>query len=318
MAISPIASAAIGPNGEPSAAGAPSPRRRRRNRGGAAVVWWFVLPAAALYIFAVVYPSVRGSLFAFTDWDGVSLNPSWVGFDQFARIWTDPSSITSIRNTLLIAFAVTIVQNVLGLLIALAVNTRIKTRNILRVLIFAPVVITSIAVGFLWQNLYAPAGGINEGLEAVGLGALRQNWLGNPDIAVWSIIFVVFWQFVGYSMVIFLAGLQGVPEEILEAAAIDGAGPIRRFWSVVRPLLAPAITINLMLSLIGGLKLFDQVFVMTQGGPGGATETISTLIYANAFSLGRFGYASALAVVLAIFVAVASLIQYRLLARQER
>lgn len=295
-----------------------APSKRRRYRGFAHTVWWFVLPAAAFYLFAVVYPSVRGSLFAFTDWDGVTPNPAWVGLDQFARIWTDPAALRAIKNTLLIAFAVTVIQNILGLLIALAVNTRIKSRNILRVLIFAPVVITSIAVGFLWQNLYAPNGGINQALEAIGLGALRQNWLGDPDVAIWAIIIVIFWQFVGYSMVIFLAGLQGIPAEILEAAAIDGAGPIRRFWSVVRPLLAPAITINVMLSLIGGLKLFDQVFVMTKGGPGGATNTISTLIYSNAFSLGRFGYAAALAVVLTIFVAVASLIQYRLLARQER
>lgn len=294
------------------------PRKRRRYRGFAHSVWWFVLPAAALYVFAVVYPSVRGSLFAFTNWDGISQNPKWVGFDQFARIWSDPNGLTSVKNTLLIAFAVTVVQNVVGLLIALAVNSRIKSRDILRVLIFAPVVITSIAVGFLWQNLFTPDGGINEALETVGLGALRQNWLGDPDIAIWSIMVVVFWQFVGYSMVIFLAGLQGIPEEIIEAAAIDGAGPIRRFWAIVRPLLAPSITINVMLSLIGGLKLFDQVFIMTQGGPGGATNTISTLIYSNAFSLGRFGYAAALAVVLSIFVAVASLIQYRLLALQER
>lgn len=294
------------------------PRKRRRYRGFAHSVWWFVLPAAALYVFAVVYPSVRGSLFAFTNWDGISQNPKWVGFDQFARIWSDPNGLTSVKNTLLIAFAVTVVQNVVGLLIALAVNSRIKSRDVLRVLIFAPVVITSIAVGFLWQNLFTPDGGINEALETVGLGALRQNWLGDPDIAIWSIMVVVFWQFVGYSMVIFLAGLQGIPEEIIEAAAIDGAGPIRRFWAIVRPLLAPSITINVMLSLIGGLKLFDQVFIMTQGGPGGATNTISTLIYSNAFSLGRFGYAAALAVVLSIFVAVASLIQYRLLALQER
>jgi raffinose/stachyose/melibiose transport system permease protein len=220
-------------------------------------------------------------------------------------------------NTLIIAFAVTVVQNAIGLLLALAVNSRIKSGYILRVLIFAPVVITSLAVGFLWQNLYSPTGGFNQILEAIGLGALRQNWLGNPHTALYSVIVVVFWQFVGYSMVIFLAGLQGVPEELLEAAAIDGAGPIRRFWFVVRPLLAPAITINVMLALISGLKLFDQVFVMTQGGPNGATNTISTLIYANAFSLGRFGYAAALAVVLTVFVAVASMVQYRLLARQE-
>jgi raffinose/stachyose/melibiose transport system permease protein len=292
--------------------------RQRRYRGYAHAVWWFVLPAAALYLFAVVVPSVQGGIFAFTDWDGISADSEWVGLKQFKAIFTDSNGSTAVKNTLLIAVVVTIVQNVLGLLIALGVNTKIKTRNVLRVLIFAPVVITSIAVGFLWQNLLAPDGGINQGLEGVGLGGLRQNWLGDPDVALFAIMIVVIWQFVGYSMVIFLAGLQGIPPEILEAAAIDGAGPFRRFWYIIRPMLAPAITINVMLSLIGGFKLFDQVFVMTQGGPGGATNTISTLIYTNAFQLQRFAYGAALAIVLTIFVAIASGIQYKLLARQGR
>ncbi|WP_458115944.1 carbohydrate ABC transporter permease [Arthrobacter sp. D2-10] len=292
-------------------------RSRGRRRGNGSSLWWFILPAAALYAFAVVVPSVRGSAYAFTDWDGISSTVNWIGFEQFTRMLSDPNAVTAIKNTLLIAVAVTVIQNVLGLLIALGVNSRIKSRNVLRVTIFAPVVITSIAVGFLWKNLFNPAGGINEALESVGLGALGQNWLGNPDVALWAIICVAIWQFVGYSMVIFLAGLQGVPDELLEAAAIDGAGPIRRFWSVIRPMLAPAITINVMLSIIGGLKMFDQVFVMTQGGPGGATNTISTLIYSNAFQLGRFGYGAALAVVLTIFVALVSAIQYRLLNRKE-
>lgn len=295
----------------------PARRPRRRYRGYAHSVWWFVIPAAALYAFAVIVPSAQGMAFSFTDWDGITPEKTWVGFEQFIQIFSDPYGIIAIRNTALIAVAVTIIQNVLGLLIALGVNSRIKSRNILRTVIFAPVVITSIAVGFLWQNLYAPDGGINEGLESIGLGALRQDWLGDPDVAIWAIIAVVIWQFVGYSMVIFLAGLQGIPEEVLEAAAIDGAGPIRRFWSVMRPMLAPAITINVMLSIIGGLKLFDQVFAMTKGGPGGATNTISTLIYSNAFLLGRFGYGAALAVVLTIFVAVVSALQYRLLSKQE-
>ncbi|MCK2022686.1 sugar ABC transporter permease [Microbacterium sp. kSW2-24] len=292
-------------------------KRRRPHRGYASSVWWFVLPAAVLYVFAVVVPSAQGSFFAFTDWDGVSPNPSPVGFEQFTKILSDPNAVIAIRNTLLVAIVVMVVQNILGLLIALGVNSRIKSRNVLRVLIFAPVVITSIAVGFLWKNLLAPDGAVNQGLEAIGLGALRQNWLGDPDVAIWAIMIVMIWQFVGYSMVIFLAGLQGIPDEVLEAASIDGAGSIRRFWDIVRPMLAPAITINLMLSLISGLKVFDQVWVMTQGGPGGATNTISTLIYSNAFQLGRFGYGAALAVVLTIFVAIASAIQYRLLARQE-
>ena len=289
--------------------------RKRRNRVSA--VWWFILPAAAFYIFVVIVPSLQGGAFSFTDWDGISPTKEWVGLDQFRAIFTDPYGWTAIRNTLLIAFSVMVLQNGIGLLIALGVNTQIKSRNILRVLIFAPVVVTSIAVGFLWKNLFAPDGGINTILESIGLGGLTQNWLGDADVAIWAIIAVVVWQFSGYSMVIFLAGLQGIPEEVLEAAAIDGAGPVRRFWSVVRPMLAPAITINLMLSIIGGFKLFDQVFAMTKGGPGGATNTISTLMYQNAFQLGKFGYGAALAVLLTIFVAIAASIQYRLLSKQE-
>lgn len=260
---------------------------------------------------------MQGSLFAFTDWDGVSAQVNPVGLDQFVAILTDPYGLTAVRNTLIIAVCVTVFQNLLGLLIALGVNARIKSRNILRTVFFAPVVITTIAIGFLWQNLLSPNGAINQALTGVGLGGLRQNWLGEPTTALASVIFVVIWQFVGYSMVIFLAGLQGIPDEVLEASAIDGAGPLRRFWYVVRPMLAPAITINVMLSVIGGFKIFDQVFIMTQGGPGGSTNTISTLIYTNAFQLGRFGYGAALAIVLTIFVAAASAVQYRLLSKQE-
>ena len=128
---------------------------------------------------------------------------------------------------------------------------------------------------------------------------------------------VIVWQFAGYSMVIFLAGLHSIPREIYEAAAVDGAGGWRRFRHVVLPLLAPAMTINLMLSIIGGLKLFDQVWVMTAGGPGTATETLSTLIYKNAFQFGEFAYSAALALVLTVFVAVVSGAQYRILRRQE-
>lgn len=294
-------------------------RSRRKGRSGrrSSAGWWFAIPAVVFYTFAVVIPSVRGSLFAFTDWDGIAPTKTYVGFKQFAAIPSDPDGVTAIINTILIAVVVTIVQNALGLLVALGVNARIKSRNVIRVLIFSPVVITSVAVGFLWQNLYAPDGAINQVLGAIGLSSLQQDWLGNPDLAIWSVMVVVVWQFVGYSMVIFLAGLAGIPNEILEAAAIDGAGPIRRFWSIVRPMLAPAITINLMLSVIGGLKLFDQVFTMTQGGPGGASNTISTLIYENAFQLGRFGYGAALAVVLTVFVAIVSVVQFRLLRRLE-
>ncbi|MFF2999486.1 carbohydrate ABC transporter permease [Streptomyces sp. NPDC057950] len=272
----------------------------------------------AFFAFVVLVPSVRGVYYAFTDWDGLDPNFSFVGLDNFSSLLDDPVALRAVWHTLLIAVAVTVIQNTFGLLLALGVNSIIKTRNVLRVLLFAPAVITPIVTAYLWRNLLGPDGAVNSLLGAVGLNSLRQDWLGDPQLALWSIVGVIVWQFGGYSMVIFLAGLQSVPKEITEAADIDGAGPVRRFWTITRPLLAPAFTINLMLSIIGGIKLFDQVYALTGGGPGHATDTLSTLIYKEAFTLGEFGYSIALAVVLTVIVAVASTSQYLLLAREER
>jgi raffinose/stachyose/melibiose transport system permease protein len=294
-----------------------SARARRAGRRPAPP-WWFAVPALLLFAFVVLVPSARGVYYAFTDWDGLSPDFSFVGLGNFVEMLSDPAAKQAVAHTLVIAVAITVIQNGIGLLLALGVNSTIKSRNVLRVLLFAPAVITPIVTAYLWRNLLGPDGAVNSLLDAVGLGFLRQDWLGDPDLALWSIVGVIVWQFAGYSMVIFLAGLQSVPREIYEAAAIDGAGAVRRFWSVIRPLLAPAFTINLMLSIIGGIKLFDQVYALTGGGPGHATDTLSTLIYKDAFTLGEFGYSVALAVVLTIVVAVVSSGQYLVLSRNER
>ncbi|MFM9587979.1 carbohydrate ABC transporter permease [Streptomyces scabiei] len=293
----------------------PAPRGRR---APTTAPWWFALPAMLLFAFVVLVPSVRGVYYAFTDWDGLSPDFSFVGLDNFTEMLRDEDATRAIGHTLLIAVSITIAQNAVGLLLALGVNSVIKSRNVLRVFLFAPAVITPVVTAFLWRNLLGPDGAVNSLLGAVGLGGWRQDWLGSPTLALWSVVGVIVWQFAGYSMVIFLAGLQSVPKEVHEAAAMDGAGPVRRFWSVTRPLLAPALTINLMLSIIGGIKLFDQVWALTGGGPGHATDTISTLIYKDAFTLGEFGYSIALAVVLTIIVAVVSSGQYLALSRNER
>lgn len=294
------------------------PRTRVRNRLHPTRLWLYLLPAAVFYVFIVLWPSLRGAGYAFTDWNGISASAEFVGLDQFFRVLQDPTSASGIRHTLILAITITIVQNLVGLALALGVNTHIKSRNVLRVLFFAPAIITPVATAYLWQNLYSPNGAINTALQSLGLGFLRQNWLGDPDIALWAICAVVIWQFSGYSMVIFLANLQSISSETIEASLVDGAGPIRRFWSIIRPELAPAITINLMLSIIGGLKLFDQVWVMTGGGPGGATETMSTAIYKNAFQFGDFGFGIAMALVLTVLVALLSGAQYFALNRQNR
>ncbi|MEV5829818.1 sugar ABC transporter permease [Spirillospora sp. NPDC052242] len=292
----------------------PAGPRGRGRRGAPA---WFLLPALGLYGVVVLLPSVQGAAFAFTDWDGLSPTREFVGLENFRELLDDPVARQGVRQTLIIAVAVTVVQNAIGLALALGVHSRIKSRNVLRVLLFAPAVMTPVVTAALWKYMLAPEGALNGLIAAVGPDSWRQNWLGDPTLALCSVIGVIVWQFAGYSMVIFLAGLQGIPQEVYEAAAVDGATGWKRFRHVVLPLLAPAMTINLMLSIIGGLKLFDQVWVMTGGGPGTSTETLSTLIYKNAFQFNEYAYSIAMAIVLTVFVAVISGGQYRLLRRRE-
>jgi len=183
---------------------------------------------------------------------------------------------------------------------------------------FAPAIVAPVATAYLWQYMFAPSGPINNIFQSIGLEFLAKDWLGDPNVVLWSIIIVVIWQFAGYSMVIYLAGLEGVPREIIEAAEIDGASYWKRFWYVVRPFLYPAITVTLMLSIIGGFKLFDQVYILTGGGPGQASQTISTMMYRNAFQFGEFAYSTALAVLLTLVVAAFSSAQYFMISKTDK
>ena len=293
----------------------PPQRRPRRPFVGVAQsrsLLLLAIPALIFYGFAVLVPSVRGGVLAFTDWDGLSQTYDFVGFKNFIRIFTTQSSLSALKMTLIFAVAITILQNGIGLLLALGVNSGLKSQNFLRVLFFAPVVITPVVVAYLWKFLLTPNGAVNTVLGAVGLGDVAPSWLGDPFWAGASIVMMVVWQHAGYSMVIYIAGLQSIPQEINEAAAVDGAGAWRRFWSVTWPLLAPATAINVMLTIIGGLKMFTEVFVLTAGGPGGSTETMSTLLYKSAFQFNEFGYGIALALVLAVIVVFFSVAQQRM------
>jgi raffinose/stachyose/melibiose transport system permease protein len=299
-------------------AGVPAPRRRRRGARSLSPPWWFAAPALAVYALVVLYPAIAGVVYAFTDWNGLG-ERNFIGLDNFSRLFGDEAARGSLVNTLLLTVAIVFVQNGIGLLLALGVHTKIKSRSLLRVVFFAPAVVSPVMVAFLWKYIYNPApdAGVNGILGAFGLDGLRQDWLGDPELALWSVAGMVIWQFAGYSMVIFLAGLEGVPAELHEAAMIDGAGRFQRFRHVTWPLLAPAVTINLMLSTIGGLKLFDQVYAATNGGPGYASETLSTVLYKQAFVYGNFGYSTAIALVLALFVAAVSMVQVYYLRGRE-
>ena len=293
-----------------------APPGGKRRRVGVRAPWWFLVPAIAVYLFIVVVPSANGALFSFTDWNGLRPGWSFVGLDNFAAVFSDRAARDALINTLILAAVATVAQNVVGLLLALGVNAMVKSRYLLRVIFFAPVVLTPLVAGYVWSFLLSPDGAVNETLRAVGLGGLAHDWLGDPDTALYAIVAEIVWQFAGYSMVIYLAGLQAIPAEVLEAATIDGAGAWNKFRRVVLPLLNGAVVINVMLCLIGGLKQFDQVMAMTGGGPGTATETISTEIYKSAFVLGDFPFSLALAVVMTVVIAVLASVQFRLTQRK--
>lgn len=290
--------------------------RRRRVRSVGRSLWWFVVPGAAFYLFVVLSPSLQGAYYAFTDWK-FGEPAVFNGFDNFANVFQNEAGPGAIR-TLLIAGVTVVAQNVLGLGLALLLSAKVLGRNVLRTIIFAPMVVSSLVVGYLFKYIFGPTdiGAIDLVLKSFGLPQI--DFLGDPTWALSIIIITIIWQFTGSAMVIYLAGLQGVPEELQEAAALDGAGYWQRFWFVTRPLLAPAFTINLMLGLIGGLKIFDQIFSITAGGPAGETETISTLLYRQFSQYGEYGQAAALALVLAIAVAILSFFQFSFLRRQER
>lgn len=291
-------------------------RRRRSGVDGLQIPVWFVVPALLLYAMIVLWPNIQGFFYSLTDWDGLGSEWSFVGVDNFFSVLQDPNTLRAIGNTFLITVVVTVGQNVIGLLLALGLNTQVKSRYILRLVFFLPVVLTPIVAGFLWKYLLSPTGSVNSMLEAVGMGWARQDWLGNPEIAIYSICAAIIWQGAGYSMVIYLAGLQGVSEDVLEAAELDGAGSFRRTVSIVLPLINGAIVINVLLTLIGTLKQFDTVFAMTKGGPAGATETMATIVYKTAFTYLQYPTALAQGVVLTIIVGVIAFIQFRLTQRK--
>ncbi|WP_199702568.1 carbohydrate ABC transporter permease [Jiangella rhizosphaerae] len=299
----------------PAVDGGPRATRRRARR--ARVPYLLLVPALLFYAFVVLWPTLQGAGYAFTDWAGRRETPGFVGLDNFTELFSAPAARSALRNTLIIALSTTIVQTLVGLALALALHSALASRNLLRTMFFAPALLPPVIIGFLWQYILTPAGPLNDALGAVGLGGLAQNWLGDSSVALASVIAVIIWQNAGLTMVIYLAGLEGVPPELHEAATMDGAGRWQRLRHVTLPLLVPATTIALSLTLIGSLKLFDQVYVMTGGGPGYATETLSVVMYKEAFVSGRYGYSTAIALVLTMIVFAFALLQLRGLRRFE-
>jgi len=290
---------------------------RRRSRPWTGPPWLWVVPAVAVVLALRYAATGAGAWYAFTSWDGISRHATFVGLDNFREIFRDPASRGALEHTLELAFSFVIVSNVLGLALALALNRTVRTRGFLRALFFAPVVMSSLAVSYIWQFIFSFSGPLNGGLGRLGFDSLKRGWTGDPRWAIWTIFVVLVWQFVGLSMVMYLAGLQGIPEEIDEASAVDGASTWRRFRKITLPLLAPAITVSVTLSTIYGLGVFDQVFALTGGGPVDASETLATQIYKQTFAFGRFGYGTALSLILTVLITVLAVAQLAVLRARE-
>ncbi len=290
----------------------PKARRTPRPRGRRPLIsyghWWWALPAILLVIAVHYAATLTGGFFAFTNWTGLG-DWEFIGFDNFVRIFNDPTLLGSVWNTLFLAFASVIATNVIGLMFALAINRTLKTRYILRTLLFLPVVLSPLAVAYIWKFIFQFNGPLNGFLSLVGLESLQKVWLADPTWSIWAILVTVVWQQTGFVMVIYLAGLASVPVEIEEAAALDGAGIWQRFIHVTVPAIRPSIAIATTLGIIQGLRIFDQIFALTGGGPAGATETLATQVYKQAFSLGQFGFGSSLALVLTLIILVFAIIQ---------
>ena len=284
-------------------------------------VYWIAFIAPALLIVALFFiiPVIGGFVYSLTDWNGLDKHINFIGFKNFKElIFNDDKFYTSLFHTLIFSFCITVLQNLFGLVLALVMDKEFKGRNFFRAVFYLPAVLSALVVGYAWSFIFNPTmGALNVLFDRVGLDFLMQDWLGDARLALFSIIFVIVWQFTGYSMVIYIAGLQNIPLDIYEAADIDGVNVGQKFKYITFPLLAPAVTINILLTLISTLKTFDHIFVMTKGGPGYSTEVISTLLYREAFTNSNMGYGSAISVVLFMLITSIALIMLKYLKGRE-
>ncbi len=264
---------------------------------------WTILPVFIIYSIFFIIPNVYSLFLGFTDWTLFDFyNIQFNGIDNYKRLFAEDAFGLAIRNTLLFTIVTVILKVVLGILFALLANRKSIFQNFVRSFMFIPVMTSTIVVAIVFGAILNPTNGIlNQFLRFIGLGALAQEWLFDKRFAMLSICLMEVWQWVGFGMLIFLAGLQGVPKDLLEASKIDGANPLQRFWSVTWPLLMPSLNIVLTFSLISGMKVFAQVYALTDGGPAGATQVLGTYLY-KSFADGYLGYSSAVGFVFTIVV----------------
>lgn len=276
--------------------------------------YWMALPGVALFFVFHTLPALQGVFYSFTDSRGWG-SYSFIGFDNYARLATDAVVRDAYGFTFLFAITTTVLVNVISILVALALVTNIRLRSILRGVFFLPAILATLVIGYVFNYIFAHV--LPDLGAALGSETLSSNILASPATAWLGVVVVGTWQECARTIVIYLAGLQTIPQEVTEATMIDGAGPWQRFWQITFPLIAPFFTINMLLTFKTSLQIFDPIVALTMGGPGTSTTSITFLIYRNAFQGGEFGYQSANAVIYFIVIAGLSLLQLTILRRRE-
>ena len=269
-------------------------------RHKSAYPYWFIVPAGVVFLTLFILPTVASFYFSLTYWD--PFEARFAGFDNYVQFFSEPFLVRGVVNTLIFAFLTSGLKTVLGLLLAVMLTSGLLGQSLLRSVVFFPVLVSTIGVGILFQELMHPTdGAINIALSYLGIAG--PGWLTNPSLALLSVALVDVWRGVGLATLIYIAGLATIGQEYYEAARIDGATRMQQFWRVTVPLVRPATTTVIILSLIGGLRLFDLIWAMTRGGPGFASDVLASVIYKQ-YQAGFWGLSTAGNVILFIMIAV--------------
>ncbi len=278
--------------------------------------WIFILPMFSVFTLVVLVPFAVGIGYSFLKWDGLPLNPkTFVGLDNYLALFSDERFIASALHTIIFTIAAVLIINLLGLTFALMVTAKLRIKNIARSMLFMPYLIGGLILGYIWRFIF------NDGFsaigEVIGLEMIFFNWLIDPDFALLSMVVVATWQMAGYIMIIYITGIQSIPEEALEAARVDGADFWQMLFRIKLPLLMPSFTICLFMSLSNCFKIFDVNLSLTGGGPNNATELFAMNIFNEIFSLQNFGYGQAKAIAFFVIVATVTLIQVSITKKKE-
>ena len=299
----------------------PAPVRRKpwlSRFGGARLFVLLALPGVLMYTLGVLLPIVLAGRYSFSDINLLNGVGDFVGVQNYIDVLTDPEFWGAFGFTMILTVGMIILANVGGVSMALILNRNRRSFHILRSVTFIPSVIAGVVVAYIWSTILTDNGTLNVLLSSVGLDALRQSWLGSQMGAQVSVILVTVWPAIGFGTIIYLAGLQGVPQELLEAASVDGASPARTFRDITWPLLRPSLFVTTTMMLINGFKAYDISVVLTGGGPAGATDTPAFQILRHGFNENRSGYANAEALILLLVLVIVSVVGVALNNRGEK